>query len=348
MGKYISYTFYILLILLITEIVIYFFLKNSFKSLLPGYGYNFKEDNFGLIRDYFEKDNFLGHNIPVNRTKKFIHIPKETAPYEVWGNNIGCNDIDVKNFNDEYIYITGDSFTWGFVNHESKFSTLIRKRLNKFYSIINCGITATGTVHQYYNFINKFEKFENLKYVVVNFYDNDLWEDNDFPAFTVIEGFLSKNDKISIGETRDFAKGAHESNFRDYLRSYSFFFNLIKQLKNKYTIIKNRSNVINLGLKRERHDLPTENEKILKKWKDHSEKNDYELIISMICPKNVVQNYYDKYYTNLKSLGITVLNFCTSKEYKNNGNKLYWVFDGHFNELGHKKYADFLLRSIFD
>ena len=111
--------------------------------------------------------------------------------------------------------------------------------------------------------------------------------------------------------------------------------------------MKNRSNVINLGLKRERFDLPIENEKILKKWKDHSEKYDYELIISMICPKNVVQSYYDKYYTNLKSLGITVLNFCTSKEYKNNGNKLYWVFDGHFNELGHKKYADFLIRSIF-
>jgi hypothetical protein len=112
--------------------------------------------------------------------------------YPIWANSLGCFDHDWKTVPPGYFYFAGDSFTWGYSSYGQKFATLFEKRTG--IPSLKCGVTHTGTLHQ-------FDKFNDIvtsvgrrpQQVVIGYCLNDVENDYAYPHSTVIRGWLVDN-----------------------------------------------------------------------------------------------------------------------------------------------------------
>jgi hypothetical protein len=115
--------------------------------------------------------------------------------YEVWSNEIGCFDSGGIP-NSDYIYLAGDSFSWGFAPYDSKFGTLIEKNLG--IPVAKCGVPHTGQAHQLSKARENIAKInKSPKLIVVQYFPNDVCNDFAFPHSTIIDGWLV-DDKIVV------------------------------------------------------------------------------------------------------------------------------------------------------
>lgn len=90
--------------------------------------------------NYFQKDTELGFDIAPNFAIT-SHLFSDTS-YDIWSNSKGCFDYE---YNGElpFIYLTGDSFTWGFTPFEDKWGTQMEKFLGR--RVLKCGVNGFGT-----------------------------------------------------------------------------------------------------------------------------------------------------------------------------------------------------------
>ena len=91
------------------------------------------------------------------------------------------------------IYAAGDSQTWGIVSTDARWTNLLEKKSG--IPVLNCGVPGTAQKHQhekYREVTSALKRRPDLLLVV--YITNDIAEDARFPAYTVIDGFLTMND----------------------------------------------------------------------------------------------------------------------------------------------------------
>jgi len=191
---------------------------------------------------YFKKDLEIGHDIAPN-VATTTHV-FEDFEYPVWSNNLGCFDT---NYIGEtpYIYMAGDSLTWGFAPFEDKWGTKIQSYLG--IRTLKCGVTGGyGTKQEYIKADRLLAKLlEPPKLIIVEYYGgNDIDEDANFPINTIYNGYLVPN--IAKGSTTEAMAQEKYARFdatcsrevsshpiiqqvRCFLSNHSVLYNLVKK-----------------------------------------------------------------------------------------------------------------------
>ena len=143
------------------------------------------QKNRNFPKGYFIKNEYRGFDIRSSAESISLRVPPEIGySYPIFSNSDGCFDEEIpKNNSDQkIIYMAGDSFTWAYVPHEKKFSTIYDK-LNTNYIVLNCGVPHTGQLHQFSKFKDIFDNYKNITTVIVNLVANDVDNDFFFPSY---------------------------------------------------------------------------------------------------------------------------------------------------------------------
>jgi len=186
----------VLLTIIFFDVMMFFFLPNEYALNFNEYREDFQRDilapNIGM-QGPFSKDYFVKHEkrgFDNGKNKKGYHWVNGIT-YPIWSNSIGCFDKEHAQY-EEYVYLTGDSYTWGYAPFHEKFGTVIENLTG--IQILKCGITHTGQQHQYDKFVEIVEQIGILPKAIIVFYcANDIANDYAYPHSTVIDGWLVDN-----------------------------------------------------------------------------------------------------------------------------------------------------------
>ncbi|TMH77646.1 MAG: hypothetical protein E6H51_04890, partial [Betaproteobacteria bacterium] len=186
----------VLLTIIFFDVMMFFFLPNEYALNFNEYREDFQRDilapNIGM-QGPFSKDYFVKHEkrgFDNGKNKKGYHWVNGIT-YPIWSNSIGCFDKEHAQYED-YVYLTGDSYTWGYAPFHEKFGTVIENLTG--IQILKCGITHTGQQHQYDKFVEIVEQIGILPKAIIVFYcANDIANDYAYPHSTVIDGWLVDN-----------------------------------------------------------------------------------------------------------------------------------------------------------
>lgn len=162
--------------LLVAECVLRF---TSFAKFLP---YD------GVPQYYYAASRDTGYDISKNAATSTHRF--SDASYPLWSNNLGCFDYPYNN-EQPYIYLAGDSFTWGFTPFEDKWGTVLESRVGQ--RVVKCGVPGSGTKQQYIKAQNILSTLPNPSHIIVGYFANDKGDDAAFPNSLVYEGKLIKN-----------------------------------------------------------------------------------------------------------------------------------------------------------
>ena len=163
------------------------------KYLKPYYGnYEFGRNTYP--KNYFEYSPTIGFDIRPDQNHVYFYSPNGVL--KIFSNKYGCFD-NTQSY-ENYIYLGGDSFVWGYDDYEKTLGVYIEKKLKQ--KVAKCGVTNTGQIHQY----KKFQEFlkKNNEYprkIIIGHYSNDLHDDFLFPESIVVNGWLVKNPENEFG-----------------------------------------------------------------------------------------------------------------------------------------------------
>ena len=336
----------------------------------------------GYPRYYFKEDSTKGFDIRKNFKPLTVSTkPSESEPYKIWGNSLGCFDVEPPEDKKYSIYLAGDSFAGGYSPYTKKFGTLLEKTLNK--KVAKCGVTHTGQAHQ----LQKLKEFRATtghqpKTVIVNIYYNDI--DNDFshPHSTVIDGFLVdmvQNKYLSPSNfcTVRLSRNALKSKLREAeparqlpqiqnITNKSATLSIIRHIYRKLT----GSQQPCLESNQDEHygvyspinklytykpykgypinaSISQNNRLAITKWIEDSKSKNYKLIFSFI---DIGQNkeYVDEIRDFIEAHSGIFYAFgdFTPSRSQDYWNSLRWKHDGHFNSEGNRTYAKYLEKII--
>lgn len=147
---------------------------------------------------YYAHDDSAGYDIAprfATSTHKFAD-----GSFNIWSNSIGCYDTEYAG--GPYIYLAGDSFTWGFSAFEDKWGKIIEDATGL--RTLKCGVNGYGTKQSFL----KAKKIINLlrekpSLIILGYYENDALDDSVFPGRVVYDGYLTD---VSGGEERSIAE----------------------------------------------------------------------------------------------------------------------------------------------
>jgi len=96
-------------------------------------------------KGYFMVGGPTGVDIAPNYPK--THMDLFDSPFDIWSNSLGCFDTPFDEEHDiPFVYLAGDSYTWGYASFEDKWGTLMEKILHT--RILKCGVPGTGTAQE--------------------------------------------------------------------------------------------------------------------------------------------------------------------------------------------------------
>lgn len=367
-----SYIFYQLLSgLFLFELLSIIFFNQIIRSLYPRYlKLNSRIDHGLLIpRYYLGSNKKKGFDISPNFKKTIsLWTPPESKGFDIWSNSLGCYDIPIPKKRYD-IYLAGDSMTWGYTNFNNKFGTILENSL-KNKKIAKCGVFNTGQKHQFYKFkeiSKKLGYYPNS--VIVNIYRNDIRDDFLFPDSTIYKGYLVKEKRFEYDKDNEIRliniskkeieekyikwEGKNKSNLRKIdPRVFSSSAILVAELIKKIKFINHdeiKSEINPKLIETSFYNYESKNKysknhmEIIKKWINHSKKNNYELIFSTISSKNGDFDAYDKFHNFVSQNNGISISFDDYIKEKNISRKsLFWRADGHLNARGNRTYAEFL------
>ena len=285
--------------------------------------------------------------------------PPEVAPYEIWGNSVGCFDDEPPEGRAPDIYLAGDSFTWGYTPYEAKFGTIIERETGLL--IYACGVTHTGQRHQ-------FEKFREVSgsfpgwpaLVVVSVVTNDLANDFAFPHTVSVRGVLVDTTVLAEGpdgpevvRTYPYNLAFASTDLKYYLKTYSATANIanafIRDVLKEHAL--GQRDILELhpyGTYPVGEKIAAPHRRVLSEWIEHAKRNGYALRFSLIPGRNDFgSDIYAELESFLREEGGRFWDFEPYVLAENLPAKdLYWAIDGHFNPAGNAAYADFLLEML--
>ena len=195
MNKNIYKVFFYNIAILIFIILLFELLFHSLgfevkkKYLKPYYGnYEFGINTYP--KNYFEYSPSKGFDIRPNQDHVYFYSPNGIL--KIFSNKYGCFD-NAQSY-ENYVYLGGDSFVWGYDDYKKTLGVYMEKKLNQ--KVAKCGVTNTGQMHQYEK-LRAFLKKNNTypQKIIIGHYFNDLHDDFLFPESIVINGWLVKNPK---------------------------------------------------------------------------------------------------------------------------------------------------------
>ena len=219
------------------DVAAYFLLPAQFDP--PGYrtaAFAYRTAVGGLMypRYYFGANESRGFDIKpasqgIKVTNDFLF------PIEV--NEFGCRDRKISlDPTKPFIYVAGDSQTWGIVPTATRWTERLDQLLGR--PILNCGVPGTAQRHQYDKYREVVRTLKRLPdLVLVGYVSNDAWEDAAFPAYTVVDGFLIRNDAnrtVLKARVQEGIERLNHSRFIDrikgVLKNYSLSAHIFKRL----------------------------------------------------------------------------------------------------------------------
>jgi len=181
--------------LLLTDAAAFHFVPSRYVDQFPHYRVSANPHGFAgrgtYPHHYFVANAERGFDI--GRNKQADHwVEGETYP--IWSNSLGCFDTE-PDLSNGYIYLVGDSYTWGYAPFEDKFGVLLEKSLGQ--TVLKCGVTHSGQRHQLLKLREiQAEILQAPTAMLVYWYLNDIANDHYFPHSTVIDGWQVDNKKI--------------------------------------------------------------------------------------------------------------------------------------------------------
>lgn len=142
----------------------------------------------GVPQYYYTASRDTGYDISNNAATSTHRF--SDASYPLWSNNVGCFDYPYNN-EQPYIYLAGDSFTWGFTPFDDKWGTVLEAHIGQ--RVVKCGVPGSGTKQQYIKAQNILSTLPNPSRIIVGYFANDKGDDAAFPNSLVYQGKLIKN-----------------------------------------------------------------------------------------------------------------------------------------------------------
>jgi len=331
-----------------------------------------KNEAISRLRNYYSNHPVRGFDI--NKSLPVSFFDFTDARLEVFSNELGCWDKNSKEeiINSEnFAYIAGDSFTWGYANYKNIYPNVYEKLSGE--TTLKCGVPHTGQLHQF----NKFKSIINEigaypKDVIIGYYLNDPSNDNAYPHSKVIKGVrvetslfdISSKSLIPINSGQTTFKVNQELkklsdqklvfekeenpfrfvNIKNFISQYSLSSNLINSLVKSFRIkpldsIYNSQSLYSHSIDYANNFYTKKNREIIKEWKKDSIKNKYNLTFLLIPPSNKFNdiNLYSDFKLFLK---LNQINFVDAtqgfKDSKISRKELYWYHDGHLSNMGNE------------
>lgn len=352
-------------------------------------------DKTGFLPLYRQPENIHGNQLPqhyfaAHKERGFDIIPgargthfvPDVGTYNVWSNDLGCYDepFVAEKFRNGYIYLAGDSYTWGFIPYEDHFAEILRRRLPL--PLLRCGVTNTGQRHQLSKFREITERTGLLpEIVIVTYIANDMADDYAYPQSTIVDGWmvprveLDASDNLiplSEGELHErvrrattFPKRSAMARIKAALLRYSVSLNLLRSLmmmqKEPEQAIESDSHPtpdrrgfwqLYAGADQypwKDRKLSTPNHQALLEWQMDARERGYQLVVAI--PGNYdttnIADYFKDMSNELRSEGFIVFDASTELAALPDPTALFHPRDGHFNQAGQKFYANFLEHSLF-
>ena len=235
------------------DAVAYVVLPADWDRKLAGYRSNTMAigGDRGLPRGYFVPHARRGFDI--GRNRRASHYV-DGLVYPVWSNSLGCFDREPE-IRDDYIYLAGDSFTWGFAPFADKFGTRLEKSLNM--PVLKCGVNHSGQRHELgkmREIITRVGKPPGL--IIVGYFSNDAANDYLFPHSSVIDGWYVDTAFVRRDRSGTFVrKDVPPATIRAYLRSRNtppppFSAAWFKQRAKRYSISLHMASALRRAIER--------------------------------------------------------------------------------------------------
>jgi hypothetical protein len=329
----------------------------------------------GYPHDYYETHPERGFDIGASKSARqhYIFNYPNHYSYPIWSNALGCFDVDhpyLKN----YIYLAGDSTTWGYTRFEKKFGTLLEQQLQV--PVVKCGVTHTGQLHQ----LDKMKEViarigEPPEVILVVWSPNDIINDAFYPHSTVVDGwqvdttYMTSSQEIVRDTPEVLAERVRNKviSYRSGLRTtqrilikYSASFNCLSRAMDHVSIGRwfgdsNYENPDRLSTYRLQHYPPLtpvlsyrgdnfarKNQEALLQLQAYADSIHAKLLVALLsAQKNhnaEVCDFLQEHSINFIDIGDEGYNF--------NDKHLSWRIDSHANEEGNEVIADALYRFI--
>jgi hypothetical protein len=241
--------------ILFIDVISYFLLPARIVRVFPPYRFDQSAEIKDIIsrranperQAYYVAHPERGFNIGTERHSFNV---TETERYEISSNELGCFDKPWKQTSEDYMYLAGDSMTWGSAPLEKTFGFLFEAATGTLTA--KCGVPHTGQLHQFSKFIEVTSKIGRLpKRVVVGYYVNDFANDNAHPHSTVVDGLLidtavlDENDRpIRLSQQQIKERARRTRQVREERDNRIFGENVLFRLLRRYSITANVANAI--------------------------------------------------------------------------------------------------------
>jgi hypothetical protein len=149
------------------------------------------------LRNYFIADYEMGADIKRN-VKGLVHELPDGVKYPVWSNSLGCFDKPYLG-EEKFIYLTGDSFAFGWAPLEKKWGTIIENELG--IRVLKCGGFAEAKIQlikckRVLKEVNKIPKLIIVSYQIGSDL-TDRWGYHQSPVNRVRDGYLISTIRIN-------------------------------------------------------------------------------------------------------------------------------------------------------
>ncbi len=292
-------------------------------------------------RNYWVNNQETGYDIGENVPTDSHHFFDAEA--DVWSNELGCFDTPYTT-SEPTIYLTGDSFTWGFGDFADKWGTVIQNTTGM--RVLKCGVGGFGTKQELIKTTNHLETLSPKPSVLIVGYlgANDVEDDALFPNYTVDQGYRVRDTRLAQDESVTYA-------IKRWFTIHSALYNLVKNTARPLIVALlpdswlNRSGIApptKPSIDTESETAYAEHLQNVLGFKTLAEKQGSKLLFVLIPSRNELRETQNA--TNNERLkpflaanNIPYLDlFAPLQEAERAGRKLYWDVDGHWNNEGNR------------
>ena len=362
---------------LLFDIIAYHFLADRIRLLDPKYTRSSRTEPYihrGYPRYHFEQHGERGFDIAPG-VESMAHCPRESEPYPVWGNSLGCFDNEFEPGESKVIYLAGDSSTWGYTPFERKFGTIADRAL-KGIRLLKCGVSHTGQLHQFSKFKEILEDLGQPPFlVIVNYSSNDILNDWAYPHSTVIDGYQVETVHAIINDDGTVSRQVEDIEVvaeryaawkKDVERTNLIEFMSGRLQKYSATAVISAAvvdhilsairgpraedfyRVVPFGEIPIYSDIAGKNRAALQAWNVHASVYGYRLVVSIIPERVHLKEpaMLGDFKEFLSRNNIEYWDPMGSPDQDGFTDDDYWENDNHFNFSGNARYAEFLTRQI--